>query len=212
MLPKATSPQVPRDLTLLRMRFKSPTPVARACISPTLSWTFVNESLTILNDAPSRCSRVPWSFSSTVWRICSSFTAFSERSASQATFDGAAQRLLLAFGLLGELGNGDAEPIAQLLEGSLHLLSQRLGVGRGFRLRLVEAIGKAVQLHLLSRGQIRHCVAHIVGKRAKGADHFLPLQLGTRCALLAPACELVARPLLQSTDRGFEALQPGYRA
>jgi hypothetical protein len=82
MLPRATSPHVPRDLTLPRIRFRSPTPVASACISPTLSCTRVSESLTILNDAPSRCSSVPWSFSSTVWRICSNFWAFSERSTS----------------------------------------------------------------------------------------------------------------------------------
>src|SRR6202011_2268817 len=57
--------------------------IAYAGISPTLSCTRVKDSLTILNDAPSRCSSVPWSFSSTVWRICSSFSAFSERRTSR---------------------------------------------------------------------------------------------------------------------------------
>ena len=70
--PSCTSPQVPRDLTFVKTRFKSPTPVAKVCISPSPRCTCSKRSDTCLNDSPRRCSKVACNFSSTVWRICSS--------------------------------------------------------------------------------------------------------------------------------------------
>ena len=71
--PSWTSAQVPRALTLVSTRLRSPTPVARVCISPSPFCTDSSWSLTSLNDSPRRFSSVDWSFSSTVVRICSSF-------------------------------------------------------------------------------------------------------------------------------------------
>ena len=72
MAPSWISPKVPRVFTLVSTRFRSPTPVARLCISPSPRCTASSRSLTSLNDSPSRRSSVPCSFSSTVWRIWSS--------------------------------------------------------------------------------------------------------------------------------------------
>ena len=78
-----TSPQVPRVLTLVNTRFKSPTPVARVCISPSPLCTASSRSDTCLNDSPSRNSSVACSFSSTVRRISSSLLALSVCNASK---------------------------------------------------------------------------------------------------------------------------------
>src|SRR5574343_177043 len=72
-----TSPQVPRVLTLVSTRFRSPTPAASVCISPKPRCTCSSRSLTSLNDSPRRCSSVACSFSSTVRRISSSLLALS---------------------------------------------------------------------------------------------------------------------------------------
>ena len=71
--PSWTSAHVPRAFTLVSTRLRSPTPVARVCISPSPFCTDSSWSLTSLNDSPRRFSSVDWSFSSTVARICSSF-------------------------------------------------------------------------------------------------------------------------------------------
>ena len=71
-MPSCTSPQVPRDFTLVSTRFRSPTPIASCCISPRPWCTFSSRSETSLNDSPRRCSSVACSFSSTVRRISSS--------------------------------------------------------------------------------------------------------------------------------------------
>ena len=67
-----TSPQVPRVLTLVSTRFKSPTPSASCCISPSPWWTRSSRSDTCWNEAVRRVSKVACSFSSTVLRISSS--------------------------------------------------------------------------------------------------------------------------------------------
>ncbi|MCY1544936.1 hypothetical protein D9M68_808500 [compost metagenome] len=72
-----TSPQVPRDFTLVSTRFRSPTPAASACISPSPLCTASRRSDTSLKDSPRRCSSVAWSFSSTVRRISSSLALLS---------------------------------------------------------------------------------------------------------------------------------------
>ena len=77
MAPSCISPQVPRDLTLVITRFRSPTLLARVCISPRPLCTCSSRSLTSLNDSPRRCSSVACNFSSTVRRISSSLVALS---------------------------------------------------------------------------------------------------------------------------------------
>ena len=74
-----TSPQVPRDFTLVRTRLKSPTSSASCFISPR---PWLTESMllrTVSKASPRRFSRVPWSFSSTVSRIWSSFFSLPSR-------------------------------------------------------------------------------------------------------------------------------------
>ena len=56
--PSWTSAQVPRALTLVSTRLRSPTPVARLCISPSPFCTDSSWSLTSLNDSPRRFSSV----------------------------------------------------------------------------------------------------------------------------------------------------------
>ncbi len=82
-MPSCTSPQPPRDFTLVSTRFRSPTPVARDCISPRPLCTCSSRSLTSWKLSPRRFSSVPCSFSSTVARICSSLASFSLRSSSR---------------------------------------------------------------------------------------------------------------------------------
>ena len=79
----APRPSMPRVLTLVSTRFRSPTPAASVCISPRPLCTCSSRSDTCLNDSPRRCSSVACSFSSTVARICSSLAALSVRSASR---------------------------------------------------------------------------------------------------------------------------------
>ena len=55
--PSCTSPHVPRVLTLVRTRLRSPTPDASACISPRPRCTCSRRSLTVRNDSPSRASK-----------------------------------------------------------------------------------------------------------------------------------------------------------
>ena len=81
MLPSCTSPQVPRVLTLVNTRLRSPTPVASCCISPSPRCTCSSRSDTSLNEESSRLERVLCSFSSTVSRIFSSLAALSSCSA-----------------------------------------------------------------------------------------------------------------------------------
>ena len=76
-LPSCASPHVPLVLMLLKTFFKSPTPTAIVCISPRPLWTSSSRSLTILNDSPNLFSIVDCNFSSTVWRIASSFSVLS---------------------------------------------------------------------------------------------------------------------------------------
>ena len=73
MAPNCTSPQVPRSLTLVKTRLRSPTPVAKVCISPSPRCTASSLSLTILKDSPMRFSKALCNCSSTVFCICSSF-------------------------------------------------------------------------------------------------------------------------------------------
>ena len=53
-----TSPHMPRVLTLASTRFRSPTPTASDCISPSPRCTCSRRSDTMRNDSPSRCSSV----------------------------------------------------------------------------------------------------------------------------------------------------------
>ena len=71
MAPSWISPRMPRVFTLERTRFRSPTPAARVCISPSPLYTCSSRSLTSRKDWLIRSSRVFCSFSSTVARICS---------------------------------------------------------------------------------------------------------------------------------------------
>ena len=64
---------MPRFLTLLKMRFKSPIPPARLCISPSPRCTSSSLRLTRLKLSPSLRSKVEFNFSSTIMRICSKF-------------------------------------------------------------------------------------------------------------------------------------------
>ena len=77
MEPSCISPTIPRVLTLESTFFKSPTPLARVCISPNPLYTCSSLSLTKRNDCPMRSSKVFCSFSSTVARICSSLLPLS---------------------------------------------------------------------------------------------------------------------------------------
>ncbi len=77
--PSCTSPQMPRDLTLVSTFFRSPTPVASERISPRPLYTCSRRSLTSEKLSPRRLLSVLCRFSSTVLRISSSFTLVSLR-------------------------------------------------------------------------------------------------------------------------------------
>ena len=70
-----TSPNTPRDFTLVSTRFSEPTSRANSCISPRPRCTCSSRSATCLKLSPRRCSSVACSFSSTVARICSSLSS-----------------------------------------------------------------------------------------------------------------------------------------
>ena len=103
---------MPRDLTLVSTRLRSPTPEASVCISPSPLCTCSSRSLTSLNDSPRRRSSVSCSFSSTVRRICSSFSAFSwlltveQYAANIATKPGSGERVEYAIRLPGRSDEG----------------------------------------------------------------------------------------------------------
>ena len=75
--PSCISPRTPRDLTFESTFLRSPTPMAKVCISPRPLYTCSSRSLTILKDWPIRSLSVFSSFSSTVALICSSFLLLS---------------------------------------------------------------------------------------------------------------------------------------
>ena len=75
--PSWISPTIPRVFTFERTFFRSPTPAARFCISPSPRVTCCRLSLTWRKDLPIRSSSVFCSFSSTVFRISASCRLFS---------------------------------------------------------------------------------------------------------------------------------------
>ena len=77
MAPSWISPRMPRVLTPESTCFSPPTSAARFCISPSPLYTCSSWSFTALKLSVTRFCRASCSCSSTVWRISSSFFAFS---------------------------------------------------------------------------------------------------------------------------------------
>ena len=170
--PSCTSPKMPRFFTLVSTRLRSPTPVARFCISPRPRCTASSRSETSLNDWPRRVSSVLCSFSSTVARICSSLAALSclhraelglQRGAHLAhaffVVGGECGQALLL--LLAEAGQREGEFLAAAVGVAGQPLGQLLQAGVGAFGELAQALAEAVDaLGLLLRYR-RQLLAHV---------------------------------------------------
>ena len=149
-------------LTLASTRFRSPTPAASVCISPSPLCTCSRRSDTCLNDAPRRCSSVACSFSSTVARISSSFFAFSLRSTSSRCSTRRAHGFQALLVRARELGEALAEVLHLLALPRRHArraaaaspaknrasAGRELGARRRRRRRALAARGREVAAHV----------------------------------------------------------------